>query len=130
MAKSKRKAGVLMPVSALPGCGGIGSLGKNAYTFVDWLTAAGAKTWQILPLLPLSYGDSPYQACVSNGLNYYFIDPETLKSKGLLKKSDYCSQKYTSRNFIISSNKFRADDNIRPDEFSLRSASSLPPIYL
>lgn len=90
MAKSKRKAGVLMPVSALPGCGGIGSLGKNAYKFVDWLTAAGAKTWQILPLLPLSYGDSPYQACVSNGLNYYFIDPETLKSKGLLKKSDYC----------------------------------------
>ncbi len=89
MAKSKRRAGVLMPISALPGRGGIGTLGKNAYKFIDFLSESGAKIWQILPLLPLSYGDSPYQACVSNGLNYYFIDPETLKSKGLLKSTDY-----------------------------------------
>ncbi len=84
-----RQAGVLMPVSALPSCEGIGTFGKGAYAFVDWLQSAGMKIWQVLPLLPTGYGDSPYQSCASNAWNYYFIDLETLKNEGLLTPADY-----------------------------------------
>ncbi len=78
-----------MPVSSLPSEFGIGTLGKGAYDFVDWLQAAGMQIWQVLPLLPTGYGDSPYQACASNALNYYFIDFAMLEEEGLLEKSDY-----------------------------------------
>lgn len=84
-----RRMGILMPVSSLPSDFGIGTLGKHAYAFVDWLALAGMKLWQVLPLLPTSYGDSPYQSCASDALNYYFIDFETLKDEGLLESSDY-----------------------------------------
>ena len=84
-----RKAGVLMPVSSLPSAFGIGTLGKGAYNFVDWLGSAGMRIWQVLPLLPTGYGDSPYQSCTSNALNYYFIDFELLEKDGLLEKADY-----------------------------------------
>lgn len=94
MRKKRRTAGVLMPVYALPGSGGIGTLGKSAYEFVDWMQKAGLKIWQILPLLPLSYGNSPYQAIVSNGLNAYYVDPDTLKRKGLLKNGDYAERDF------------------------------------
>ena len=87
--QTQRRAGVLMPVSALPSPFGIGTLGKGAYEFVDWLQSAGMKIWQVLPLLPTGYGDSPYQSCASNALNYYFIDFEFLFQDGLLEKSDY-----------------------------------------
>ena len=87
--KGVRRAGVLMPVSSLPSNCGIGTLGKGAYAFVDWLASAGMKIWQVLPLLPTGYGDSPYQSCASNALNYYFIDFEFLEKDGLLKRSDY-----------------------------------------
>lgn len=87
--KGVRRAGVLMPVSSLPSNCGIGTLGKGAYAFVDWLASAGMKIWQVLPLLPTGYGDSPYQSCASNALNYYFIDFELLEKDGLLKRSDY-----------------------------------------
>lgn len=87
--KDVRKAGVLMPVSSLPSVCGIGTLGAGAYTFVDWLESAGMKIWQVLPLLPTGYGDSPYQSCASNALNYYFIDLPLLEQDGLLKKTDY-----------------------------------------
>lgn len=76
--KAKRKAGILMPVSSLPSPGGIGTLGKGAYRFIDWLKSAGMSVWQVLPLLPTGYGDSPYQGCASDALNYYFIDPYLL----------------------------------------------------
>lgn len=78
-----------MPISALPAPYGIGTLGESAFRFIDWLSSAGMKIWQILPLLPTNYGDSPYQSCASDALNYYFIDFELLKKDGLLKKSDY-----------------------------------------
>ena len=86
---TERQAGILMPVSSLPSSVGIGTLGKGAYTFVDWLQSAGMKVWQVLPLLPTGYGDSPYQSCASNALNYYFIDFDILTEKGLLEKGDY-----------------------------------------
>lgn len=84
-----RKTGILMPVSSLPSDCGIGTLGKGAYQFVDWLESAGMKIWQVLPLLPTSYGDSPYQSYASDALNFYFIDFEKLTQEGLLEKSDY-----------------------------------------
>ncbi len=87
--KYSRRAGILMPVSSLPSPFGIGTLGKNAYDFVDWLYAAGMKIWQVLPLLPTGYGDSPYQSCSAEALNYYFIDFDVLAAEGLLEKSDY-----------------------------------------
>ncbi len=87
--KNLRVAGVLMPVSSLPSPFGIGTLGKGAYDFVDWLQAAGMRIWQVLPLLPTGYGDSPYQSCASNALNYYFIDFTALKEEGLLEEKDY-----------------------------------------
>ena len=87
--KKERKAGVLMPVSSLPSDCGIGTLGDGAYAFLDWLHLAGMKVWQVLPLLPTGYGDSPYQSCASGALNYYFIDFELLCKAGLLQKSDY-----------------------------------------
>lgn len=87
--KDVRRAGILMPVSSLPSAQGIGTLGKGAYQFVDWLESAGMKLWQVLPLLPTSYGDSPYQSFASDALNYYFIDFDMLAEQGLLQKSDY-----------------------------------------
>lgn len=84
-----RKSGILMHISSLPSQYGIGKMGKSAYDFVDYLVNAGVKCWQILPLSPTSYGDSPYQSFSVYAGNPYFIDFETLKREGLIKKSDY-----------------------------------------
>ncbi len=83
-----RQCGILMPVSSLPGPGGIGCFGKQAYAFVDFLNRAGQQLWQILPLSPTGYGDSPYQSCSAFAGNPYFIDLETLVDEGLLEASD------------------------------------------
>ena len=80
-----RQSGILMPVSALPGAYGIGSFSKEAYKFVDWLQKSGQSLWQILPLGPTSYGDSPYQSFSTFAGNPYFIDLETLAREGLLE---------------------------------------------
>ena len=77
-----------MPVASLPGKYGIGTFGKESYEFVDMLAAAGQSYWQILPLGPTSYGDSPYQSFSTFAGNPYFIDPELLIEEGLLKKSE------------------------------------------
>lgn len=87
--ESKRTAGVLLHITSLPSKYGVGTLGKAAYDFVDWLESAGMKIWQVLPLVPTNYGDSPYQSVSSTALNYYLIDLDILNSKGLLKKKDY-----------------------------------------
>ena len=79
-----RESGILMPVSSLPGPYGIGCFGKEAEKFVDFLAAAGQKIWQILPLSPTGYGDSPYQSCSAFAGNPYFIDLDALKADGLL----------------------------------------------
>ena len=79
-----RKSGVLMHITSLPGNYGIGSMGKNAYAFVDFLKAAGQSLWQILPLSPTGFGDSPYQSCSSYAGNPYLIDLDTLVQEGFL----------------------------------------------
>jgi len=86
--KKSRKFGLLMPVSCLPSDEGIGTLGEKAYRFVDYLCEAGAKIWQVLPLNPTNYGDSPYQSCSSDALNYYFIDLKMLVGDGLLTSEE------------------------------------------
>ncbi len=84
----ERRAGILMPVSSLPSKEGIGTLGKGAYAFVDWLQSAGMRIWQVLPLLPTGYGDSPYQSCAADALNFYFIDLKILADQGLLTEAE------------------------------------------
>ena len=87
------KAGMIMPVFSLPSPYGIGSFGKGAYEFVDFLEATGQTCWQVLPLNPTSYGDSPYQSPASAAGNPYFIDLELLQKQGLLKKAELAEQK-------------------------------------
>ena len=83
-----RSSGILLPVASLPGRYGIGSFSKEAYKFIDFLKASGQKYWQILPLGPTGYGDSPYQSFSTFAGNPYFIDLDTLIEEGLLKKSE------------------------------------------
>ena len=84
----KRSAGILMPISSLPSPYGIGTLGKAAYDFVDFLVKADQSYWQVLPIGPTSYGDSPYQSFSSAAGNPYFIDLDLLVQDGLLDKKD------------------------------------------
>ena len=77
-----------MPITSLPSPYGIGTLGKSAYDFIDFLSQAGQKWWQILPLGPTSYGDSPYQALSSFAGNPYLIDLDLLIEDGLLTKDE------------------------------------------
>ena len=87
-----RRSGILMPISSLPGAYGIGTFSKEAYAFVDFLKASGQKLWQILPLGPTGYGDSPYQAFSTFAGNPYFIDLEALIEEGLLTKEECDAQ--------------------------------------
>ena len=77
-----RASGVLLPVSSIPSEYGIGCFSKEAYDFVDQLAEAGQQYWQILPLGPTGYGDSPYQSCSTFAGNPYFIDLKELTEKG------------------------------------------------
>ena len=81
----RRQCGVLLPVSSLPSKYGIGCFSKSAYEFVDALKAAGQGYWQILPLGPTSYGDSPYQSFSTFAGNPYFISLEELIEEGTLQ---------------------------------------------
>lgn len=85
----ERSSGILLPVSSLPSRGGIGTFGRAAYEFVDFLSAAGQRYWQILPLGPTSYGDSPYQSFSAYAGNPYFIDPVLLIEDGLLTEDEF-----------------------------------------
>ena len=82
--KKKRGAGILLPISSLPSPYGIGTLGAEAYAFVDQLAEAKQSYWQVLPVGPTSFGDSPYQSFSAFAGNPYFIDLDTLKEDGLL----------------------------------------------
>lgn len=85
---TERGAGVLCHISSLPNKYGIGSLGKEAYEFADFLKSAHVKYWQILPLAQTGFGDSPYQSVCCNSGNPYFIDLEALKDEGLLDEEE------------------------------------------
>lgn len=78
-----------MHLSSLSSPYGIGTMGKEAYTFVDFLKEAGQSVWQLLPICPTSYGDSPYQSYSTFAGNPYFIDLDKLEECGLLEKSEY-----------------------------------------
>lgn len=84
----RRRAGLLMPIFSLPGKYGIGSFSKEARAFADFLKEAGQSYWQILPLGPTGYGDSPYQSFSTFAGNPYFIDLEQLQEEGYLLEAD------------------------------------------
>ena len=92
-----RGSGVLMPVSSLPSKYGIGSFSKEAFKFVDFLSACGVKVWQVLPLNPTSYGDSPYQSPSVFAGNPYFVDLDFLREDGLLTAHELKEQKHDTK---------------------------------
>ncbi len=83
-----RRSGILLHVTSLPGAHGIGDLGGAAYNFVDFLAESGQKIWQVLPLSPTGYGDSPYQCFSAFAGNPLFIDLIALREQGLLSVQD------------------------------------------
>ena len=83
-----RQQGILMPIASIPSAYGIGTFGKESYRFVDFLEKAGQTLWQILPLGPTGYGDSPYQTFSTFAGNPYFIDLEMLITDGLLTRKE------------------------------------------
>lgn len=87
-----RKSGILLPIFSLPGAGGIGGFSREARDFIDFLQAAGQSCWQILPLGPTGYGDSPYQAFSTFAGNPYFISLEDLIERGLLTREE-CAER-------------------------------------
>ena len=86
--ENKRRSGILMHITSLPSKYGIGTLGEECFKFIDFLKAAKQKCWQMLPLNPTSYGDSPYQALSSFAGNHYMIDLEILIKEKLLTKEE------------------------------------------
>lgn len=89
-----RESGILLPVSSLPGPYGVGTLGKEARKFVDFLAAGGQHYWQILPLVPPGGGDSPYMAASSFAGNPFFLDLDALAKEGLLTAQELEESKY------------------------------------
>ena len=86
-----RKSGVLMHLASLPSEYGVGTMGAEARKFADFLSDAGQQYWQLLPICPTSYGDSPYQSFSTFAGNPYFIDLDLLAAEGLLDKKEYVS---------------------------------------
>ncbi|AQS09044.1 4-alpha-glucanotransferase [Clostridium saccharobutylicum] len=98
----ERGSGVIMHIASLPGKYGIGTFGRKAYEFSDFLKKAGQRYWQILPLGHTSYGDSPYQSFSAFAGNPYFIDFDILVEDGLLKKADYEKINFEDNTEIIN----------------------------
>lgn len=91
-----RGAGILLPITSLPSKYGIGTFGEEAYQFVDTLVEAKQKFWQVLPLGPTSFGDSPYQSFSAFAGNPYFIDLDYLMQDGLITEKDITSKEWGS----------------------------------
>ena len=83
-----RQSGILMHITSLPSPYGVGTMGKAAYQFIEFLKKAGQQYWQILPVTPTGFGDSPYQSCSTYAGNHYLIDLDLLVEAGLLRKSE------------------------------------------
>lgn len=120
-----RSAGILLHLSSLPSPYGIGTMGKEAYAFADFLHAAGQHYWQLLPIGPTGYGNSPYQSGSTFAGNPYFIDPELLMEEGLLtaeelqaipntERVDY-SALYTQRFALLRKAFLRGRDRLSPE---------------
>ena len=92
-----RTSGILMHITSLPGPYGVGTMGKQAFAFVDFLKKSGQSYWQILPLTPTGYGDSPYQSCSTFAGNHYLIDLDALIDQGLLEKGEVESRQWCVR---------------------------------
>ena len=86
-----RRSGILLHVSSLPGGHGIGDFGESAYEFIEFLAASGQKIWQVLPLNPTGYGDSPYQCFSAFAGNPLFINLADLREEGLLSAQDFAN---------------------------------------
>ena len=93
----KRRSGILFHPTSLPGNGGIGTLGKAAYNFIDWLKSAGQSLWQVLPLGPTGYGDSPYASFSTFAGNPLLIDLDLLYEKGWCEKKDIIPPDYIKK---------------------------------
>ncbi len=103
----KRSAGILMPISSLPSQYGIGCLDEKAYAFVDFLKAAGQTYWQILPIGPTGYGDSPYQSFSTFAGNPYFIDLGALVQEGLLTDAECRAAAFTDGDAVCYSELYK-----------------------
>ena len=90
--KFERSSGILLHPTSLPGPYGIGDLGSQAYRFIDWLASTGCKLWQVLPLGPTGYGDSPYQCFSAFAGNPYLISPDLLIQDGFLTQADFADR--------------------------------------
>ena len=97
-----RKCGILLAISSLPSEYGIGTIGKSAYRFIDFLRKAGQRCWQILPINPVSFGNSPYQSFSAFAFNPYYIDLDELIIDGLLTKEE-------CRSFDFGSDRLKVD---------------------
>ena len=93
---TKRSCGVLLPLFSLPSEHGIGTMGKAAYDFIDFLAAAGQSWWQLLPVGPAGSGDSPYNSFSSFAGNAYFIDLDMLVQDGLLDAAEVAAADWGS----------------------------------
>ncbi len=95
-----RSSGILLHISSLPSAFGIGDLGRNAHEFVDFLVESGQKIWQVLPLSPTGYGDSPYQCFSAFAGNPLFLDPVQLQEAGRLQPQDLASASHLDSDFV------------------------------
>ncbi len=141
----KRSSGILMPISSLPSRHGIGTMGKAAYDFADFLHKSGQRYWQILPLGPTGYGDSPYQSFSTFAGSPYYIDLDMLIQDGLLREDEVCGiswgedprhvdygQIYQSRFQVLKEAKKRgwARDRTKIDAFAAENSRWLPDYAL
>ena len=138
-----RQSGILMHISSLPGPYGIGTMGKAAFSFIDFLHAGGQTAWQLLPMTPTGFGDSPYQSCSAFAGNHYLIDLEQLVQEGLLEQADLDgiswgeSQNrvdygalYRSRLDVLRKAFRRSKDSVQLQEFVSRNVDWLPDFAL
>ena len=138
-----RKSGILMHITSLPGKYGIGTMGKSAFDFVDFLYKSGQQSWQILPLTPTGYGDSPYQSNSAYAGNPYLIDLDLLIEEGLLKREevedrDWClsetrvdfGRQYNNKLAVLRLAYARFEDSADFEAFQTEQAEWLPDFAL
>ena len=138
-----RESGVLMHITSLPGDFGVGTMGKSAFAFVDFLKQAGQRCWQILPLTPTGFGDSPYQSCSTYAGNPYLIDLQQLLDAGLLTEDEvrsvcWCDREdkvdfgtlYQNRTKILRLAYNRFENYEALDAFCRKQSSWLPDFAL